>query len=119
MSWKRAPATVWIFVALMLATLAVAALPGDPTIESWPWVAFFTVLWTVLLLARSAIGWWIITGLYALFALVMVAATVWPWDAGLAGSIALTFASLAALLAPSTRAWVGVGARRRDAQPAA
>jgi hypothetical protein len=112
MNWKNAPATVWLFIALMLATLVVAALPGDPTDQNWPVALFFTALWSFLLLRGSRAGWWIVTVLYAITTLLLTGMTVWPWDATLAVTIVLVIASLATLLMPQTRAWVGVG---RDA----
>jgi hypothetical protein len=113
MNWKNAPLTVWLFIALMVATLAVAALPGDPTIGNPPIALAFTALWSYLLLRRSTAAWWWLVGLYGLALAVLVALTAVPWDATLAATIILVAASLAALLAPQTRAWMNVGSRHR------
>src|SRR4051812_30983055 len=109
MNWKNAPATVWLFIAPMLATLVVAALPGDPSDQNWPAAFFFTALWSFLLLRRSSTGWWTVTVLYGLGVLLLLAGTVWPWNATLAATIVLVIASFVALLLPQTRAWVGLG----------
>ena len=113
MAWKNAPVTVWLFIACMVATLVVAALPGDPTIGSPAVAVFFTCLWSYLLLRRSAAGWCVVTGLYAMALVVLTAMTVWPWDTALAIIVGLVATSLAALLAPQTRAWVNVGHSRQ------
>ena len=114
MTWRNAPITIWLFIALMVATLIVAALPGDPTMDGAAVPLFFTFLWAFLLLRGSNVGWWLVTGLYVLALLVLVGLTVWPWDGGLTATIVLVALSLAALLAPQTRAWVEVGGLRRS-----
>ena len=114
MAWRTAPITIWLFIALMLVTLAVASLPGDPTIENWPVALFLTGLWSWLLLRQSRGAWWVLVALYTLALLVLTAVTVWPWNAALTTTIVLVAASLGVLLAPQTRTWVNVGRTRQS-----
>lgn len=111
MTWRRAPFSVWLFIALMPVMILVAALPGDPVIGSWPVAAVLTLLWTALLLGRSSWGWYLIVAVYAIATAVTLGLTVWPWNLTLTLTALLSVASLVLLLVSPTRRWVGVSGR--------
>jgi hypothetical protein len=104
---EHVPWTIWAFIAAMIATLVVAALPGDFSMGNPTFAVALTLLWSVLLIRRSRAAWAILVVLYGLSALSLAAFAVWPWSAGLAVVFALIGASLATLLARPTRRWVG------------
>lgn len=113
MNWKKAPVTVWMFIALMVVAVLAAALPGEP---SWPIalvLAALTLLSAYLLLRGSRSGWWALVGMFVVALLIAPGMAVWPWEAAAIAIILLVVASLACLLAPQTRRWIGVDRRNR------
>ncbi len=118
-SWRTAPKPIKLWIALSAAILLVIAMPGLPTLggpkDTVVGVAW-GVLWAVLLLRGSRAAWWILAVMSAVgvLGLLPVAAAGDPPPAGVVVFGALYAASVAALFAPSARAWVGVTRRERS-----
>lgn len=94
----------------------MVAAPGLPDFDGAngpPAAVVWVVVWTVALLRRSRIAWWILVVLTA-FGVLLVPAGALSDEAPRMGVIVfwlLYVASLLALLAAPTRRWVGVGHR--------
>lgn len=107
--WRAAPASIKAWVLTSTALVLVAALPGLPDFEgSWLGPVFWLGLWSVLILRRSRVAWWIVvvfSGL-GLFAVVVgLPADYGPTVGGALFGL-LYVAGFVALLMPSARRWV-------------
>jgi hypothetical protein len=100
---------VWLVVLTMAAFILVAALPGDPTFESWPESVFFSLLLAWLLLRGSGLIRRLLIVIYAVGVIGIVAAGPWPWEASLAAVFAICVIGLIALLARPSRDWTRTG----------
>jgi hypothetical protein len=118
--WRAAPATIKAWIFLGLAIVSVVALPGEPDFGNSGLASLFWLgLWSVLLLRRSQVAWWLIVVLSG-FGLIVMLLGVPAADAPHALVVVfglLYAASLVALLMPSARRWVQPRAKDGSTPP--
>ena len=107
--WSDAPMSVKAWILLSALLLGVIALPGLPDFSGSPLAALaWFALWSVLLLRRSAVAWWIVvlTSGFALAATVLGEPAGETPSLGLIAFAGLLAASFVALVMRPTRRWV-------------